>query len=140
MLPDEFLKKEREVISQHLTEADAVISTALIPGKKAPVLITRSMARTMKKGSIIVDLAAEQGGNCELSVPGKEIVAEGVTVIALTNIPSLMPEAASRLYSRNLENFLLYLAGETGLKTDPKDEIVRGTLVAHQGKVLYSSG
>lgn len=139
MLPEEFLKKEREVISERLSKADAVISTALIPGKKAPVLITRSMVKTMKRGSVIVDLAAEQGGNCELSVPGKEAAAEGVTVIALTNIPSLMPEAASRLYSRNLENFLLYLSGEKGLKTETEDEIVRGTLVAHGGKVLYAS-
>jgi len=130
---------EREValIGHHVAESDAVITTALIPGKPAPVLITAEAAHGMRPGSVIVDLAAEAGGNCELTKPGETVVEAGVTIIGELNLPSTMPLHASQMYSRNVWTFLNHLlGGGSELALDFEDEITRETCVTHEGKVL----
>ncbi len=135
-LSEEYQKKQKELIHKHLMKSDICITTAQIPGKKAPVLITEAMVKEMKGGSVIVDLAAEQGGNCELTEPGKEVVKHGVTINGLTNIPSTMSTHASQMYSKNIEKFLFHLADAKGLKMDLNDEITRGSLITHQGEIM----
>jgi NAD(P) transhydrogenase subunit alpha len=134
----EMARKEGEVLLQELKATDACVTTALIPGKRAPVLVTARMVEAMRPGSVIVDLAAEQGGNCELTEPGKEIVHQGVTIIGPLNVQSAMAFQASQLYSRNVLNFLLHLYDRQAkaLSLDPADEIVKSCLVAHAGEVL----
>jgi NAD(P) transhydrogenase subunit alpha len=134
----ETARKERELLLQELKVTDACVTTALVPGKRAPVLVTAQMVEAMKPGSVIVDLAAEQGGNCELTEPGREIVHQGVTIIGPLNVPSAMAFQASQLYSRNVLNFLLHLYDRQAktLSLDPADEIVKSCLIAHAGEVL----
>lgn len=137
-LPPEFYKAEQEMIRKHSKEADAIISTALIPGKKAPLLITKEMVEEMRPGSVIVDLSAAQGGNCELTRPDEEIRHGNVSIIGHTNLPAMMPEHASQLYSRNIAALLQLLvpdakAGATVLD----DEVVRGALVMAHGEILH---
>ena len=131
-------RKEKELLLEEMKATDACITTALVPGKRAPVLVTAQMVEAMRPGSVIVDVAAEQGGNCELTEAGKEIVHQGVTIIGPVNIPSAMAFQASQLYSRNVLNFLMHLydkkAGRISL--DPADEIVKSCLIAHAGDVL----
>jgi NAD(P) transhydrogenase subunit alpha len=131
-------RREREVLQEELKTSDVCITTALVPGKRAPVLVTADMVEAMRPGSVIVDVAAEQGGNCQLTEPGKEIVRSGVTILGPLNIPSSMAFQASQLYARNVLNFLLHLYdGKTGtIALDPADEIVKGCLIAHAGEVL----
>lgn len=121
--------KELELIGSRLLKNDVVISTAQIPGKKAPVLITKDMVKKMKAGSVIVDLAAPTGGNCEATVPGQTVVYEGVTICGPLNLLSEMAYDSSRMYSKNIIDFLLNLAPEGAIKLDLEDEIIRGTLV-----------
>ncbi len=130
-------RKEQEVLSQRVREADIVITTALVPGKKAPVLITDAMLKEMKPGSVVVDLAAEQGGNCEGSEPGKEVVKHGVIILGPANLPSLMAGPASRMYATNITNFLLHVYGNQRTSPDLTDEITRGTLITHQGRIVH---
>ncbi len=134
----ETARKEKELLQRELAATDACITTALVPGKRAPTLVTAEMVRAMRPGSVIVDLAAEQGGNCELTQPGKEIVEHGVTIIGPVNVPSAMAYQASQLYSRNVLNFLLHLYDKQAraIAVDRSDEIVRGCLVAHGGEIL----
>jgi len=134
----ETARKERELLLQELKSTDACITTALVPGKRAPVLVTAQMVEAMRAGSVIVDIAAEQGGNCELTDPGKEIVHQGVTIVGPLNIPSAMAFQASQLYSRNVLNFLMHLYDRQAKKVslDPADEIVKGCLIAHAGEML----
>src|SRR6266852_4047616 len=131
-------RRGREAIEQELRSTDVCITTALIPGKRAPLLVTAGMVKGMRMGSVIVDLAAEQGGNCELTEPGKEIVRHGVTILAPLNLASAMAYQASHLYSRNVLNFLLHVYDRKGGKIaiDRDDEIVRACLIAHQGELL----
>jgi len=134
----ETARKERELLSEELKSTDACLTTALVPGKRAPVLVTAQMVEAMRAGSVIVDIAAEQGGNCELTQAGKEIVHRGVTIVGPVNIPSAMAFQASQLYSRNVLNFLMHLYDRKAKKIslDPADEIVKGCLIAHAGEVL----
>lgn len=128
-MDEEFYRRQRELMSQIVSKSDVVISTAAIPGKRAPLLITADMVRLMKPGSVIVDLAAEQGGNCELTKPGETIMIGEVTLIGPINITSTVPFDASQMYSRNIANFLAHLADEQGnLKLDSDDQIIRATL------------
>ena len=127
---------EQELIGRHVQESDAVITTALIPGRPAPVLITADAVRGMRPGSVIVDLAAEAGGNCELTKPGETIVENGVTIVGELNLPSSMPLHASQMYSRNVWTFLDHLLEEGELRLDFEDEITRETCVTHEGRVL----
>ncbi len=135
---EEVLKRQREILKKHLATADCVITTALIPGRKAPVLITEEMVNVMKYGSLIVDMAVEQGGNCELSKPDEIIERNGVKIIGLTNLPGMLPQNASEGYAKNIYNFLTHLATKDGMKWELEEEITKGTLICNKGEVLRS--
>jgi NAD(P) transhydrogenase subunit alpha len=130
---EDFLKQQQELVSKHVAEADLVITTALIPGRKAPVLVTEEMVKKMRFGSVIVDMAVEQGGNCVLSELNQTVVKHGVTIIGEANIPSLLPLNASDLYAKNVQTFLLHLATKDGFKWEMEEEITKGALVVYDG-------
>jgi NAD(P) transhydrogenase subunit alpha len=129
-------EREQELIARHVAESDAVITTALVPGRPAPVLVTAAAVRAMRPGSVIVDLAAEAGGNVELTQPEETVVEDGVTIIGETNLPATMPTHASQMYSRNVLTLLEHLTTDGELDLDFDDEITRETCVAHDGRVL----
>jgi len=129
--------KELELIGSRLPKNDVVITTALIPGKRAPILITKEMAKLMHPGSVIVDLAAVNGGNCELTEPGRNVVVDNVTICGPTHLLSEMAFDASRMYSKNCCEFLMNLAPEGTIKLDLEDQIIRDTLVTHEGKIAH---
>jgi NAD(P) transhydrogenase subunit alpha len=128
--------REQELIARHVAESDAVITTALIPGRPAPQLITADAARAMRPGSVIVDVAAEAGGNCELTVSGQTVVEGGVTIIGETNLAATVPVHASQMYSRNVYTLLDHLLSDGELVLDFDDEITRETCITHEGRVL----
>lgn len=134
---EEFYRRQRELMTDILRQADAVITTAAVPGKKAPVLITEEMVRGMPAGSLIVDLAAERGGNCACTRPGEEVVVEGTRVIGPLNLAAGVPYHASQLYSKNVTTFLQYLIHDGSLHIDTDDEIVQSTLVTHEGNLVH---
>jgi NAD(P) transhydrogenase subunit alpha len=136
-MSDEYKQKQAELISKHIAKSDVVIPTALIPGRKAPILISEEQVKSMKPGSVIVDLAAEMGGNCALTQPGQTIIAHGVTIVGHSNLPSTMSFHASQMFSRNIEKFLLHLCDENGFKMNMDDEITRGSLVTKGGNVIH---
>ncbi len=133
---DEFLQKQKELVGKHVAEADLVITTALIPGRKAPVLVTEAMVKTMKNGSVIVDMAVEQGGNCELSEYNKTVVKYGVTIVGEPNLPALLPFNASDLYAKNISTFLLHLSDKDGFKFEMEEEITKGSCIVKDGIAL----
>ena len=124
---EEFLTKERELLAPHVAEVDIVISAALIRGAAAPVLLTTDMVKAMLTGSVVVDLAVEQGGNCAASRPGEAVVVDGVTVLGWTNLPARLPIHASQLYARNVWNLVESMWGKDGFAVDPADEIAAAT-------------
>ncbi len=134
----EFLEKQKDLIRQRIREADIVITTALVPGKKAPVLVTKDMVESMKSGSVIVDMAVEWGGNCELSKKDETYVTNGVTIIGVSNLASQLPVNASELYARNISTLLLHLATKDGFKWELDEEITSGSLITHQGTLVHS--
>jgi NAD(P) transhydrogenase subunit alpha len=134
---EEFLARQRELISNEVAAADVVITTAAVPGRQAPVLVTTAMVERMAEGSVIVDMAADSGGNCEVSEPGADIEHHGVVVCGLSNPPSAMPTHASFLYSRNVANFLALIVSEGQLRLDFDDEIVAGSCVVRAGEVVH---
>lgn len=131
-----FYRKQRDLLSQVVAESDVVITAAVIPGKKSPVLVTGDMVAKMMPGSVIVDLAAERGGNCELTKTGEKIVEHGVTIIGWFNLASSLPYHASQMYGRNISAFLQHLFVEGKLRLDLEDEIVRSTLLTRGGEVV----
>jgi NAD(P) transhydrogenase subunit alpha len=131
-----FYRKQRELLSQVVAESDVVITAAVIPGKKSPVLVTADMVAKMMPGSVIVDLAAERGGNCELTKTGEKIVEHGVTIIGWFNLASSLPYHASQMYGRNISAFLQHLFVEGKLRLDLEDEIVRSTLLTRGGEIV----
>lgn len=134
----EFYQQEQDIIANYSREADVIITTALIPGKKAPLLITEKMVQAMKPGAVIVDLSIEQGGNCALTELGKIIVKHDVTLIGLTNLPALMPINASQLFSRNLLTFLNYILPMMKENNfDFTDDIIKGCLVTYRGEIVH---
>lgn len=133
---EEFYKKQRELLGQVVAQSDVVITTAVIPGKKAPILVTGEMVEKMAPGSVIVDLAVERGGNCELTHPGEIAVEHGVTIIGLFNLASSVPYHASQMYAKNVTTFLLHLVKDGKLRTDMQDEIIRDTLVTAGGEIV----
>ena len=135
-MDEEFYRKQRELMSDALASTDVVITTAAVPGKKAPVLITAEMVARMPTASVIVDLAAERGGNCELTQPGMTVVEGGVTILGPLNLPSGVARHASQMYSKNISTFLLHLVDEGQLKLDMEDEIISETLIARDGKIV----
>jgi NAD(P) transhydrogenase subunit alpha len=132
----EFLSKQRELLTQRVAVADVVITTAAIPGRRAPLLVTAPMVQGMRRGSVIVDLAAESGGNCEVTQSGRVVEVGGVWVDGTTNVPSTMALHASQLYARNVTNLLQHLASAGELKLDFEDEITRSCCVTHAGQVV----
>ena len=134
---EDFYQKQQEMMSKYVAAADVVIPTALVPGQRAPILITEQMVRGMRPGSVIVDLAAEQGGNCSLTEPGIEVVRHGVLIIGPTNLPSTVPFQASEMYARTVTSYLLHLLKDGSPHLDLGDELTRGPLVTHQGEILH---
>jgi len=133
---EDFLHRQRELIGDRVAASDVVITTAAIPGRKAPILVTADMVRRMRIGSVIIDLAAETGGNCELTKPGEVIEVGGVTIDGTRNLPSTMPVHASQLYSKNVSTLLLLLVKGGALSLDFNDEIVKGACVTHGGEIV----
>ena len=127
-------RRERELIHQHVKAADVVISTAMVPGRKAPVLVTEAMVKDMRAGSVIVDLAAETGGNCELTVPGETVERSGVQILGPVNLAASLPQHASQMYARNLMALVNHLVKQGELQLDFEDEITRGACVTHAGR------
>jgi len=133
---EEFLTRQRELLTDRVGDADVVITTAAVPGRRAPVLVTAPMVKRMRRGSVVVDLASETGGNCELTQPGRVIEVDGVWVDGTTNVPSTMALHASQLYSRNVTNLLEHLTDGGMVRIDFEDEITRGACVTHGGEVV----
>jgi NAD(P) transhydrogenase subunit alpha len=133
---EEFYRKQRELLGKVIAEQDVVITTAVIPGKKAPTLVTKEMVAGMSPGSVIVDLAAERGGNCELTRPGEKVIEHGVTIIGWLNLASSVPYHASQMYARNLSTFLALLVKDGKLQLNLKDDIIRETLVTQGGEIV----
>ena len=131
-----FYKRQRELLGKIVVESDVVISAAVIPGKKPPILVTKEMVASMAPGSVIVDLAGERGGNCELTRPGEIVVEHGVTIIGWFNLASTVPYHASQMYARNVSAFLLYLVKDGKLQLNMDDEIVRETMLTRGGEVV----
>jgi NAD(P) transhydrogenase subunit alpha len=137
---EDFYDQQREELARHVAASDVVITTALVPGQPAPRLITEDAVRSMRPGSVIVDLAAEKGGNCDCTEAGRDVVAHGVTIIGRTNLPAEVPAHASQMYAKNVLTFLDHLLEEDGCLTfDLEDEITAGTLVTRGGEVLHST-
>ena len=134
---ESFYRRQRELLTKVIASNDVVITTATVPGKKAPVLITADMVAGMTPGSVIIDLAAERGGNCELTQANQTVVVHGVTIIGTENLPSLVPYHASQMYSKNIATFLLHLVKKGELTIDREDEITKGTLVTCDGDVVH---
>jgi len=133
---EEFLRKQRELIGEHVAKSDVVITTAAVPGRRAPLLVTGDMVKGMRPGSVIVDLAAETGGNVELTQAGKDVDVAGVTIIGTRNVPSTMPLATSQLFARNVANLLLHLVKDGAITLDFEDEITKGSCVTHGGEIV----
>lgn len=136
-LDEEFYRRQRELMARAVAEHDVVITTAAVPGRRAPVLVTREMVAAMRPGSVVVDLAAERGGNCELTRPGETVVEGGVTILGPLNLPSSVPVHASQMYARNISTFLLSMVKEGRLAPDANDQIVRETLIIDRGQVVH---
>jgi NAD(P) transhydrogenase subunit alpha len=131
-----FYKRQSELLGKVVAENDVVITTAVIPGKKSPILVTKEMVAGMAPGSVIVDLAAERGGNCELSSGGETVIEHGVTIIGVYNLASTVPYHASQMYSRNVTSYLLHLVKDGTLNLNTEDEIIRETMVTKDGEIV----
>ena len=135
-MSEDFYRHEHVIISEHLQTTDAVITTAQIFGKRAPLLITEEMVQTMRYGSVIVDLAAEQGGNCELTVPGKNVERHGVIILSPLDLPSSLSYHTSEMFSRNVNALLSEMLDNGELNIDLDDEVISGTILTHEGKIM----
>ncbi|SDM06829.1 NAD(P) transhydrogenase subunit alpha [Halarsenatibacter silvermanii] len=136
-LPDEWYEKERETIKEHVVESDLVVLAALIMGEEAPVLVTEDMVEDMDDGSVIVDIAIDQGGNCELSKPGEEIYHDNVMISAILNMPASLPLDSTNMLAKNIHRFFSYLVEEGELAADSEDEIIESTLVTEEGEIVH---
>ena len=136
---EDFYRRQQELLASHAQQSDVVVTTALIPGSRAPLLLTEDAVKGMRPGSVIVDLAAEQGGNCALTEAGKTVVKYGVTIHGPLNLPSSMAPQASQLYSRNVTSFVTPMLKDGALKVDLNDDLVKGTMVVQAGKVVHEA-
>ena len=136
-MSEEFIKAEMKLFAEQAIEVDIIITTALIPGREAPKLITSGMVESMREGSVIVDLAAEQGGNCTLTKPNEKVVHHGVTILGYTDLPSRMAALSSRLYSAGIVHLLDEMGGEEAYSIDLENEIIRGALVLREGSIMW---
>ncbi|MFA6260801.1 MAG: Re/Si-specific NAD(P)(+) transhydrogenase subunit alpha [Bacteroidia bacterium] len=134
-----YLEKQKEAVNKSLAQADLVITTALVAGKRAPVLISEEQVKMMKLGSVIVDMAVEQGGNCALSEKDKTVVKHGVTLVGISNLPSTLAQNASELYAKNVFNFLTHLSTSEKMNWELDEDITKGTLITHQGNIVHPS-
>ncbi len=134
---DEYKQKQQELIKEHISKADMVVTTALIPGRKAPILIGKDVVEIMKPGSVIMDLAAENGGNCEVTEKDEIITHNDVIIDGTSNIPATMPVHASELYAKNISALVLYMTKENNLNFDMDDEIISGSTYTHEGKITH---
>jgi NAD(P) transhydrogenase subunit alpha len=134
---EDYKQRQQQLIKEHIAKSDMVITTALIPGRPAPVLIPDEMVQGMKHGSVIMDLAAENGGNCELTTPDEVTISHGVIIDGSLNLPATMPKHASQLYAKNIITFVKHLCPEGEIKMDLEDEIISGALFAHRGKITH---
>jgi len=138
-MSDDYKRRQAELIAERVKEADFIITTALIPGRPAPKLVTEEMVKSMKPGSVIVDMAAEMGGNCELTEPGKEVVKHGVRIIGHLNLPATMPGSSTQMYAKNIQTLVNHLVKDGSLDLDFGDEITRGATITHAGKVIHEA-
>jgi len=136
---EDFYRRQQELMAERIKNSDVVITTAAVPGKKSPVLISEEVVASMRPGSVIVDIAADKGGNCAVTKPGEKIVHKGVIVIGPLNIPAAVPVHASQMYAKNISTFLLHLVKEGKLELDLDDEITKGAMVAHGGKLVHQA-
>jgi NAD(P) transhydrogenase subunit alpha len=134
---EEFYKKQQELLAEHAGMSDVIITTALVPGQKAPILVSEDAVKRMRPGSVIVDLAAEQGGNCALTDPGKTTVNYGVTIHGPFNVPSSLAPQASQLYARNITSFVTSIFKQGVVNIDMKDDLIKGPLVLNKGEVVH---
>ena len=135
-MSDDYKRRQAALIAERVKEADFIITTALIPGRPAPKLVTEEMLKSMKPGSVIVDMAAEMGGNVEGTEPGKEVVKHGVTLIGITNLPATMPASATQMYAKNIQTLIKHLMADGKVELSFDDEITRGATITHGGKVV----
>ncbi|MEX0629561.1 MAG: Re/Si-specific NAD(P)(+) transhydrogenase subunit alpha [Chloroflexota bacterium] len=138
-MSEDYQRRQQELIAERVKAADFVITTALIPGRPAPRLISAGMVRTMQPGSVIVDMAAEAGGNCELTEPGREVVDNDVTIIGFTNLPATVPTHATQMYAKNVQTLVDHLVHDGKLTLDLEDEITRGATITHGGKIVHEA-
>ncbi len=131
-------RRQQELMAEAIGRVDIVITTALVPGRRAPILVTEEAVKLMKPGSVVVDLAGEQGGNCELSVPGETVIRHGVKIVAPLNLPSTLAEHASALYARNIAALLELMTGEGGLALDFDDEVIAGACITRDGEIVHA--
>ena len=134
---DDYKEKQQALMKEHISKSDLVITTALIPGRPAPVLIPSAMVDTMKKGSVIIDLAAENGGNCQDTISGKVTTKNGVIIDGTLNLPSTMQVHSSQLYAKNISTFISHMTKEGNFEIDIEDEIISGSIFTHQGKITH---
>ena len=138
-MSDDYKRRQAELIAERVKDADFIITTALIPGRPAPKLVTDDMVRSMKPGSVIIDMAAEMGGNVEGTEPNKEVVRHGVTIVGITNLPATMPGSATQMYAKNIHTLIKHLVADGRLELDFDDEITRGATITHGGKVVHEA-
>ena len=138
-MSDDYKRRQAALIAERVKEADFIITTALIPGRPAPKLVTDEMVRSMKPGSVIVDMAAEMGGNVEGTEAGKEVVKHGVRIVGLTNLPATMPGSATQMYAKNIQTLVKHLVSDGSLNLDFSDEITAGATITHDGKVVHTA-
>jgi NAD(P) transhydrogenase subunit alpha len=136
---EDFYRRQQELMAERIKNSDVVITTAAVPGKKSPVLISEEVVAGMRTGSVIIDLAAEKGGNCAVTKPGEKIVHQGVIVIGPVNLSAEVPVHASQMYAKNISTFLLHMIKEGKLDLDMEDEITKGAMVAHGGQLLHEA-
>jgi H+-translocating NAD(P) transhydrogenase subunit alpha len=136
-LTDAEQQRQRELLAEEIGKVDAVVSTAAVPGRRAPLLVTEQAVRNMKPGSVIVDLAADTGGNCELTEPGETVVRDGVTIAGPLNLASTMPDHASSLYARNVQSLLELMVEEGELRIDFEDEVLAGACITRDGEIVH---
>ncbi len=137
---EDFLKKQREILTEHIADSHVVITTALIPGRKAPILVTDEMVKGMRAGSVIVDMAVEMGGNVEGSAAGENVVKHGVTIIGEANLPGMVAYDASKMFAKNITGFLELIIGDDGaLEPDWEDEVVSATSVCKGGEISHEA-
>ena len=135
-MDEAYYERQRELMMRAISDSDVVITTAAVPGRRAPVLVSEQMVREMRPGSVIVDLAAETGGNCELTQPGEDVTVAGVKILGPVNLPSSVPYHASQMYARNIAAFLKLIVRDGELQLDMDDAVVRDTLLTHEGEVV----